>query len=763
MVNPVHELARWITAPGPDPQNPLFRISFHLDSQPMTARLLVTGLGVFRSFVNGAPAPISRLDPGLTDVRTRVPVCEVEVTELLGHGENVLGIALGRGFYNMTTPNVWRWEKAPWRGPTRAWAHLEMNFADGSTRSITTGEDWRTHPGPVTADSMYEGETFAPTEDPQAWLLPGYSDAKWVDAISAPNVFNPQLEHQIQEPVVVVERITPRVVTSTSNRIVLDLGKVVAGWSHYELDPSVHQKAGPVEIIARHGEKLRADGTVDNDNIHVRADRFQEDRVRLEPAFARSFEPQYTYKGFRYVQLDAVTGDLKSVRVTGILAHADLTSSSTLTSSCKYLEQFDAAMRASLLNNMHHVPTDTPMHEKNGWTGDALTSLTTMFNSFDMRNMLNKWLLDQIDGQRADGSLPVISPSPGWGYDELSPAPEWTTLLPVLIDELATEYGETNLVTLHGRAAASYLNYELGRRDGDGLISSVLGDYLSPGTQGPAREDKRLTGTLYVARALRALAHAIEITETDGPSHQLPSGNRGDTAQAQDRALSMPTPRELHEEASSLEAAVNSQFLDTQRGLYTAGNNSEYRQTSNAVPLAFGIVPDDQIERVAENLIADVKRRGDHHDCGHIGVRYLLPVLSEHGHGDLALRVLTNRTAPGWRSWLESGNSTFMEMWQNPRSCSHYFMGTPAAWIQENVAGLRRGLGGWKSFIVAPDINVPVEQIAIARETIYGKIQLDVNRERREIHLNLPNDTQAHLILPGVDELVTSGRHTVTW
>src|SRR5699024_9760820 len=76
---------------------------------------------------------------------------------------------------------------------------------------------------------------------------------------------------------------------------------------------------------------------------------------------------------------------------------------------------------------------------------------------------------------------------PGLGYEELSPAPEWTCLLPMLLDELATEYGELEPLMTHGLAAARYLEHELGRRDEDGLISGVLGDYLSPGSPGPAR------------------------------------------------------------------------------------------------------------------------------------------------------------------------------------------------------------------------------------------------------------------------------------
>ena len=83
---------------------------------------------------------------------------------------------------------------------------------------------------------------------------------------------------------------------------------------------------------------------------------------------ARSFQPQFSYKGFRYVELRSAWLHC-GLQVTGLLAHADLEVASMLTSSDEYLERFDAAMRASLANNMHHVPTDTPMHEKNGWTG----------------------------------------------------------------------------------------------------------------------------------------------------------------------------------------------------------------------------------------------------------------------------------------------------------------------------------------------------------------------------------------------------------
>ena len=151
---------------------------------------------------------------------------------------------------------------------------------------------------------------------------------------------------------------------------------------------------------------------------------------------------------------------------------------------------------------------------------------------------------------------------------------------------------------------------------------------------------------------------------TEGPATAAPSGAPDASTSAAPGALL--SPDQLREQAATLEEAVNTVFLDSERGRYRDPGEDSYRQTSNLLPLAFHIVPEAQVEAVVAHLVADIEARGDHHDCGHIGLRHLLPVLSEHGHGALAMRVLGNPTAPGWKAWLDAGNSTFMEMWQDP-------------------------------------------------------------------------------------------------
>src|SRR5690606_851988 len=117
----------------------------------------------------------------------------------------------------------------------------------------------------------------------------------------------------------------------------------------------------------------------------------------------------------------------------------------------------------------------------------------------------------------------------------------------------------------------------------------------------------------------------------------------------------------------------------------------------------------------------------------------------------------------GWKAWLEAGNSTFAEMWEEPRSHSHYFMGTPVTWIHEHVAGLRRGPEGWGQFLVAPDPAIPVGRIAMTRTTDQGEIALEVDRESRTLALTVPDGARARVELPGLTEDLSPGNHRLSW
>jgi alpha-L-rhamnosidase-like protein len=82
-------------------------------------------------------------------------------------------------------------------------------------------------------------------------------------------------------------------------------------------------------------------------------------------------------------------------------------------------------------------------------------------------------------------------------------------------------------------------------------------------------------------------------------------------------------------------------------------------------PLTGGVdVPRGRVFRCElelANLGADLVARGDNVNTGAIGTQLLLPVLTEHGLGDLAYKVATQSDYPSWGYWVAQGATSSWE------------------------------------------------------------------------------------------------------
>jgi alpha-L-rhamnosidase len=76
-----------------------------------------------------------------------------------------------------------------------------------------------------------------------------------------------------------------------------------------------------------------------------------------------------------------------------------------------------------------------------------------------------------------------------------------------------------------------------------------------------------------------------------------------------------------------------------------------------------GLVPDHLRAAAAGYLVAAIRAADWHLTTGFVGVGYLLPVLSSAGHGDVAYRLLAQRTLPSWRYMIDRGATTIWERW----------------------------------------------------------------------------------------------------
>ncbi|GGP52469.1 family 78 glycoside hydrolase catalytic domain [Saccharothrix coeruleofusca] len=669
---------------------PLLRKEFTLTKPVVRARLHISGLAYYEAEINGRRVGDSVLDPGFTDYDDTVLYAVHDVTGHLREGANAIGATLGRGFYGMRSPNVWRWERPPWHAEPKLLAQLEVDHPDGTRTVVASDGTWRVADGPTLVNSLYTGETYDARRATPGWSSPGLDDSAWRPAAEqdAPRGV---LRAQQHEPIRVVETVTPVAVTEPRPGVfVADMGRTMAGWTRLEVTAPEGTVVGLL-----HGEKLNPDGTVHMRNEHVSGSRVQYDEY-ICAGGQETWEPRFSYKGFRYVQ---VTGLSSAPGLAGRVVHSDVREASRFSCSVAMFEQLDRAMRRTVVNNLHGIPTDTPTYEKNGWTGDAQVGVPSMTHEFDLARFFTKWLGDLADSVDAAGQVPVIVPSGGWGYRELAPAPEWTTVYPYLVREMHRVYGDTRVVRQHWSSLVRYLDWELGRLR-DGLAVTALGDYLAPGTGGNPPEDTRLTATAYL---YRALLHTAELGELIGQPE---------------------VAARYREAAGGLRDALNATFLDP-AGYYRTAKDPGYRQTSNAVPLAFGMVPAGSVAAVADRLAAEVRAAGDHLDTGCLGTSVLLPVLTEHGHADVAHALATQRTYPSWGYWLDSGADTMWEMWDaETRSRNHYFKGTVVQWLYENVAGLRPGEDGFRTFVVRPDARVGVSWVRYRLSTVRGEIEV---------------------------------------
>jgi alpha-L-rhamnosidase len=711
-----------VTLTVPEPPAPLLRRAFDLDKPVSRARVYASGAGYQELWLNGERVGDTVLDPGFTDYDDTVLYVTHDVTDQLVLGANVVGAELGRGFFSMTTPNVWRWHETPWRATPRLRLQLMVDHPDGTTTTIGSDDTWSTTDGPTLSNSLYEGETYDARRAPRGWSTADYDASAWAPVVTTDPPAG-VLRAQQHEPIRVIEQVGATW-SKVGDAWVADFGRTMAGWARLRVDAP----AGTT-IRMTFGEKVRDDGSVEAANGLVHSPRFQVDEYIAAGHGEESWEAKFSYKGFRYVQVDGLPEAPDDGTLVAKVVHSDVPRIATFECSEPLLEQYERAMSRTVLNNLHGFPTDTPMYEKNGWTGDAQVGVPTMAATFDLRRFFTKWLGDLRDSQVENGQIPVIVPSGGWGYQELAPAPEWTTVYPFLLREMHRWYGDERLLEEHWAPALAYLDWELGRLE-DGLAVTALGDYLAPGTWGNPPEDTRLTATAYLYRALVCMAEV------------------GEVVGEQDESLRLRTA------AKTLRDRLNAEFLDAASGHYRTAKDPEYRQTSNAVPLAFGMVPPDRVESVVNSLVADIRNRGNHLNTGCLGTSVLLPVLTEHGHASVAADLALQTTYPSWGYWFENGADTMWEFWElHSRSRDHYFKGTVVQWLLEDVAGLRSVDAGWQRLQVRPRARHRLTYARVTIDTVRGTATSSWRHrgETFELTAEVPVGSQAEVYVPGTD------------
>ncbi|MGW5056017.1 family 78 glycoside hydrolase catalytic domain [Streptomyces sp. NPDC004096] len=702
---------------APPPPETLLRDEFTAAKPIASARAHIAGLGYNKLYLNGRRIGDRELEPGFTVYDKTVLYSTYDVTDALRTGGNAIGVSLGRGFYAMTDPDEWK--ASSWWGEPKLKLELDITYTDGTHRQVVSDDGWKVSDGPTTTQSLWFGETYDARVEQPGWERPGFDDSTWRTALTVDG-HKGTLRSESFPPIKVTDRLKAgHTTTPADGTHVYDYGTPTAGWARI----GVQGPAGAT-VTVTYGEKLRADGTVDNTGAFGMA--LQTYSYTLKGDGVEHYQPSYSYAGFRYAQVVVPKGvTLRSV--DGMRVHTAVASTGDFTSSSDLLNRYQDAQADTILNNLHSIPTDTPMYEKRPYTADGFLYADSAIANFDMQNFYEGWMRSHRDDQNDDGSIGPTVPTTESGKQVKDPI--WSASFILGTWDLYWYYGDTKAVADNYHGMKAWLaHYERDIAGTGGIYTGFsYGDWLSPeGANAP--EGTRLSGTAYICLTATRLATMAKALGHDADA------------------------RHFDAFAAQVKDTFNATFYDRDKEAYYDAEAAGYRQTANLLPLSFGMVPKEHRQAVIDNLVQDIHAHGDHLDTGALGTKVLLPVLTDAGHADLAYTVATNPTYPGWGYWFEGlGATTMWEEWNaNSRSHDHAFMGTVDDWLYQDVAGIEPAAPGYTKVTIRPHLVGDLTHASAHVQSPLGRIASSWTRSKGQftLRVDVPVGSTADVLVP---------------
>ena len=738
--------ARFVTPDGEEdttrPQPcPLLRREFDVRAGVTRARLYVTALGVYEVQLNGDTVGDHVLDPGWTSYDHRLRYQTFDVTDLLREGRNAIGGILGDG---------WHRGRLGFDGGRRniygdrlaLLAQLEIDYVDGTTERIVTDETWHAAIGPILASDLYDGETYDARMERPGWSAPGYDDCDWVGVRQLDRDLS-TLVAPAGPPVCRTELLAPVAITiSPTGHTIVDFGQNLVG----RLRLTVCGEAGQT-VILRHAEVL------ENGELCTRPLRTAQatDRYTLRGDEVETWEPRFTFHGFRYAEVEGWPGTLKTEDLCAVVCHSDMERTGWFECSDPLINRFHENVVWSMRGNFFDIPTDCPQRdERLGWTGDINVFAPTACFLYDCAGFLSSWLADLAAEQTAVGAVPFVVPNvltmPS------IPAAAWGDAAVLVPWVLYQRYDDTGILAAQFESMRAWVDL-VATLTGEGRLwdkGFQFGDWLDPSAPpdkpGDARTDPHVVATAYFARSADLLGQAAGVLgRTEEKAHYLRL-------------------------AAQVRDAFNAEYVTP------AGRVISDSETACALALQFGLLKNvEQRRHAGERLVALVRESGYHISTGFVGTPLVCDALCSVGKVDAAFHLLTQRECPSWLYPVTMGATTIWERWDSLRpdgsvnpgkmtSFNHYALGAVADWLHRRVGGLAPAAAGYRQLDVRPRPGGGLTHARAQHITPYGLAECAwaIEAGRIEVVVVVPPNATASITLPGDDAKpieVGSGTH----
>jgi len=654
----------------------------------------VTGLGFYELYLNGENITKGALAPYVSNLDEVVVYDEYDLCPYLKEGKNCIGLILGDGFRNNVGGLVWKFDKAACRGPLCLALSFEA-LGEGKSLAFEADESFKTHDSAILFNDERLGYVYDSRLELDGWANVGFDDADWKPAkfTEAPKgekllsgatpvrvrsrIKPVKIEHFDELPYCyksTLDGAEPFEETLRRDVYVYDFGVNSTGLSELH----IHGKPGQ-KITVRHGEWLQ------EGKFTTRTTGFFPDRNKEPDVFdgyihwvqtdvfilkggEETLLPHFKFDGFRYLFVEGLLPEQATADAfTFLEIFSDHKERGRFSCSDTDLNRLYDMGRRSDLSNFVFFPMDCPHREKNGWTGDASMSAEHMMLQLECGDSLRFYMHSLKNAQRADGALPGIVPTGGWGY-EWGNGPTWDSVIFSLPYAVFQMDGDKEIIKENVSLFEKYLDYVMGRRDERGLLAIGLGDWMDP----DGKDNTAIKAPLDVTDSVMTYYNAKRA------AHLFRTVGEDEKAEKAEGYM------------KDLKTAIRKNLIDFDT-MTVKGNC----QTAQAFPLYVGIFEPEEEKAAFAKLKDIIEKDGETSRCGMIGLRFLFRVLDKFGENELAFRLITSRKFGCYGQWLKDPEATTL-LENFPQgggveeiSHNHHLLGDILAWMTYAVAGLR--------------------------------------------------------------------------
>jgi hypothetical protein len=457
-----------------------------------------------------------------------------------------------------------------------------------------------------------------------------------------------------------------------------------------------------------------------------------------------TWQPQFSYYGFRYVQIEGGVPEGKD-NPEGLPVVKELTGLHTRNSaerigsfwcSNELFNKTYTLIDWAIKSNLSSVVTDCPHREKLGWLEQTHLMGTSIQYNYDVSSLFTKTINDMQSCQLEDGMVPTVAPeycvfndktgNPG----DFRNSPEWGSAYIILPWYLYQWYGDTKLLKENYDGMKKYVDY-LGTKANKNIISFGLGDWYDLGPKNPGRSQLTslgVTGTAtwyYDVNIIVNVAKLLEKKDDVKKYTQL---------------------------AADIKSAFNQAYFKKDSSQYDRNS-----QAANAMAIYMGLTEPQFKDKVLASLIKDIRGRNNALTAGDVGYRYVLRALEDGGASDVIFDMNSRSDVPGYGYQLKQGATALTESWQALRNASnnHLMLGHIMEWFYSGLGGLRQEESSvaYKNIIIKPEVVGDVTGARASYQSVYGIIRSEWKKQGNTFLLNIeiPVNTAATVYLPATD------------